>query len=110
MCIPSPPLQIPLTEQLELLYGDDKQQALIVGNFIAHEEEWLKSTTTDAGGRASYMRVCDLEVCSRPTRTRGEVILDLVIGLYQGRIELPKAARGHATFVDGKMLNIEFKF
>ena len=34
---------------------------------------------------------------------------------YQGRIEPPKAARGHATYIDGKMLsftkiNIEFKF
>ena len=24
---------------------------------------------------------------------------------WQGRIELPKAARGHATFVNGKMLS-----
>ena len=33
--------------------------------------------------------------------------------LHQGRIEPPKVARGHATFVDGKMLSvtsIEFKF
>ena len=28
----------------------------------------------------------------------------------QGRIESLKAARGHATLINGKMLNIEFKF
>ena len=39
-----------LIEQLELLY---EQQALIVGDFNAHEEEWLKSTTTDARGKAT---------------------------------------------------------
>ena len=70
VCIASPPLQPPLTEQLELLYGDDEQQALIVGNFIAREEEWLKSTTTDAGGRASYTRVLGsrglLQLVTRP--------------------------------------------
>lgn len=27
----------------------------------------------------------------------------------QGRIEPPKSARGHATHIDGKVLNIEFK-
>ena len=37
------------------------------------------------------------------------------VSCYQGRIELPKAVRGHATYIDGKMLsvtniNIEFKF
>ena len=29
---------------------------------------------------------------------------------YQGRIEPQKAARGHATYIDGKILNIVFKF
>ena len=29
---------------------------------------------------------------------------------YQGHIEPPKAARGHTTFTDCEMLNIEFKF
>ena len=46
-----------LIEQLELLYDDiredDEQQALIVGDFNAHEEEWLKSNTTDARGKVS---------------------------------------------------------
>ena len=27
-------------------------------------------------------------------------------GEYQGRIEPPKAARGHATYIDGKMLSV----
>ena len=28
------------------------------------------------------------------------------VSCYQGRIELPKAARGHATYIDGKMLSV----
>ena len=27
-------------------------------------------------------------------------------GFRQGRIEPPKAARGHATYIDGKMLSV----
>jgi len=30
----------------------------------------------------------------------------LAYNYYQGHIKPPKAARGHATFVDGKMLSV----
>ena len=32
--------------------------------------------------------------------------LRLGLQLGQGRIEPPKAARGHATYIDGKMLSV----
>ena len=80
-----------LIEQLELLYddirGDEEQQALIVGDFNAHEEEWLKSTTTDTRGKATH-DFCEsrglLQLVTRPIR--GEAILDLVIGPYEGSV------------------------
>ena len=64
-----------LIEQLELLYDDiredEEQQALIVGDFNAHEEEWLKSNTTDTRGKATR-EFCEskglLQLVMRPTQ------------------------------------------
>ena len=47
-----------LIQQLGLLYDeitkDKKQQVLMIGDFNAHEEEWLKLTKTDATGKATH--------------------------------------------------------
>lgn len=75
---------------MDLLYEDlsrNEQQALIVGDFNAHEEEWLKSTATNARGRA-VREFCEsrgvLQLVTRPTR--GDSILDLVIGPFEGNV------------------------
>ena len=52
-----------------------------------HEEEWLNSTKTDNAGKATR-HFCEsrrlLQLVSRPTR--GEAILDLVVGPYEGTV------------------------
>ena len=80
-----------LIKQLELLYEDitkdKKQQALMVGDFNAHEENWLNSAKTDAAGKATR-QFCEsrglLQLVSKPTR--GEATLDLVVGPYEGSV------------------------
>ena len=62
-------------------------KALIVRDFNAHEEKWLNSAKTDAPGKATR-QFCEsrglLQLVSRPTR--GEAILDLVVGPYEGSV------------------------
>ena len=82
---------ITLVKKLELLYDDitkdKKQQALMVGDFNAHEEEWLNSAKTDAAGKATRQFSESrglLQLVSKPTRS--EAILDLAVGPYEGGV------------------------
>ena len=80
-----------LIQQLESLYdklmGNSNQRVVIVGDFNIHEVEWLRSTKTDATGKATH-EFCEtrglIQLVTRPTW--GEAILDLVISPYNGSV------------------------